>query len=56
MSREDFLHEANLLFDQQKNKEHLELCNKELTLNDKTLRHYFTKVPHYLDWKNQKMP
>ena len=35
MSREDFLHEANLLFDQQKNKEHLELCNKELTLNEK---------------------
>ena len=27
--------QANLLFDQQKNKEHLELCNKELTLNEK---------------------
>ena len=35
MSRENFLHEANLLADQQKNDEYLDLCNKELARDDK---------------------
>ena len=35
MSRENFLHEANLLTDQQKNEECLDLCNKELGRDDK---------------------
>ena len=35
MSRENFLHKANLLSDQQKNEECLDLCNQELTRDDK---------------------
>ena len=31
MSRDNFLHEANLLSDQQKNEECLDLCDKELS-------------------------
>ena len=35
MSRENFLQKANLLSDQQKNEEYLDLCNRELTRDDK---------------------
>ena len=35
MSRDNFIHEATMLSDQQKNKECLDLCNKELGLDDK---------------------
>ena len=35
MSRDDFINKATLLSDQQKNQEWLELCDKELALDDK---------------------
>ena len=35
MSRDNFLHEANLLSDQQKNEEYLDLCDKELSRDEK---------------------
>ena len=35
MSRDNFIHEANLLTDQQKNEECLDLCDKALAIDDK---------------------
>ena len=35
MSRDDFIHKATLLSDQQKHSECLELCEKEIAIDDK---------------------
>ena len=44
MSRENFLHKANLLSDQQKNEEYLDLISYQYDLLNLSLVHFYQKI------------